>query len=494
MIEELRRLLKHTSIFGLGNVMGKALAFLMIPFYTHFLTPTDYGTAELLDLSVGVIALIANVWITGPVLRFYYDYESEQDRNAVISTAVIGSAVLSAILAGAGWLLAKQAARLILGSELMSGYVRIVSVTLFFSCLFSAAWTYLRARQLSKLLVTIDLVALFIGLALNIVLIGIFKMGVRGMLLSGAIAGGISTTYISFHALRQVGSRFDRHKLWQLVSFGAPLIFTSAAAFILNFSDRFFLQRLANTATVGVYSLGYKFGYMMNFLIVQPFMLIWGARAYELAKTEHSTEYFARIAEYFVLVLVTAGLGLSLIIREVVMLVAARQYWNAYIIVPLIASAYVFQGLASYVQAGILIQKKMRYMAVIGFVSAVSNLALNYVLISRYSAMGAAIATASSFAILAALSFIFAQKVYPVPYRAFRLLAPGALAVCLFFLSEHIAVQNVFAILAGKIFIFLMFPIALYFIRYFDSSELGKIRALFYSARAQLVRAPVVAP
>lgn len=488
MIEELRQLLKHTSVYGLGNILGKALAFFMIPFYTHFLSPIDYGTAELLDLSVSVIALIANAWITGPVLRFYYHYEADQDRKRVISTAVIGSAVFSAILAGTAWLLARQAARLILGSDLMYGYVRIEAVSLFFSCLFSAAWSYLRARQLSRLLVTIDLVALFVGLSLNIALIGFCKMGVRGLLLSSAISGGISTTYISIHALRQVGYRFDRRKFQELVCFGAPLIFTSAAAFILNFSDRFFLQRMADTATVGIYSLGYKFGYMINFLIVQPFMLIWGARAYELAKTKHSAEYFSRIAEYFVLVLVTAGLGLSLVIREVVMLIAAPQFWSAYIIVPLIASAYVFQGLASYVQAGILVEKKTRYMAVIGLASAASNLALNYVLISRYRAMGAAAATALSFAVLAALSFMFAQKAYPVPYRGFRLLAPCALAAGLFIVSEQISVHNIVAVLACKLALFLAFPLGLYLIRYFDSSELEKIRAFCTVARAQLAR------
>ena len=57
MVEEIKKLLRHTSVYGLGNILNKAVGFLLIPFYTHYLTTADYGTLELLDLSAALVGL-----------------------------------------------------------------------------------------------------------------------------------------------------------------------------------------------------------------------------------------------------------------------------------------------------------------------------------------------------------------------------------------------------------------------------------------------------
>ena len=43
IVKELGRLLKHSAIYGFSNVLGKAIGFLLIPLYTHYIPPADYG-------------------------------------------------------------------------------------------------------------------------------------------------------------------------------------------------------------------------------------------------------------------------------------------------------------------------------------------------------------------------------------------------------------------------------------------------------------------
>ena len=51
MKKEVGQLIKHSGIYGLGTILSKSVGFLMIPIYTHYFVPADYGVLELLDLT-----------------------------------------------------------------------------------------------------------------------------------------------------------------------------------------------------------------------------------------------------------------------------------------------------------------------------------------------------------------------------------------------------------------------------------------------------------
>jgi O-antigen/teichoic acid export membrane protein len=116
VLEEIKKLLKHGSVYSLGNILNKAVGFLLIPFYTHYLTTADYGTLELLDLSVALIGLLLNMWMNASLVRHYYDYEDSRDRNEVVSTALIATATAAAVVSVFGLLWARDISNLILKS------------------------------------------------------------------------------------------------------------------------------------------------------------------------------------------------------------------------------------------------------------------------------------------------------------------------------------------------------------------------------------------
>src|SRR5579864_2023283 len=102
MLEEIKKLLKHTTIYGAGNILGKMVGFFMIPFYTHYLTPADYGTLELLDLSLSLTGLVLTMWMNASVIRHYYEFEDQHNRSQVIGTIGITAAIIGAAVAALG--------------------------------------------------------------------------------------------------------------------------------------------------------------------------------------------------------------------------------------------------------------------------------------------------------------------------------------------------------------------------------------------------------
>lgn len=481
MLEEIKKLLKHGSVYSLGNILNKAVGFLLIPFYTHYLTTADYGTLELLDLSVTLVGLLLNMWMNASLVRHYYEYDDNESRNRVVSTAMIATGVTAAVFSAAGLFWARGISLLILKSPQFYGFVRVIALNLFFTCLNSVSFSYLRARQRSSIIVAMNTVSLATGLLLNIYFLAVLKTGVVGILYSSLIANVLVTTALTVMTVSQVGFGFDGAKLKAIAAFGLPLILTSFSAFELNFADRFFLQHYTNVSTVGIYALGYKFGYMISFLLIQPFIMIWGARTYEIAKRPDAGPVFSRIMAYFTLTMSVAALALSLLIKSVISILASAQFHDAYKVVPAVALAYVFYGMSYFFQTGIYISKRSSYLGLMGAICAAANVGLNFLLIPRFAAMGAAWATALSFFLMAVLAYVFSQRVYYIPYALFRIALPVAASIGTYIVATLIEVPSILMSVMLKMVLVAVFVFAIFAAGFFDDSETVKLRQFLQS-------------
>lgn len=478
MLDELRKLLKHTGIYGAGTVLAKAVGFFMIPFYTHYLAPADYGTLELLDLSVTLIGLVLTTWMHTSIIRYYHDCDDRKDRNQAVSTMLIFGFVVGVVVAGCGIRFSHFLSALILKTPDLHSYVSLISLSLLVSSVNVVCLAYLRARQRSTLVVIAGLATMVLSLSLNIYFIAVQHSGAIGVLYSSVISNTLVTGALAVMTIRQVRLSFSYNKLTRMFVFGFPLIATAAAAFAVNFSDRFFLRHFSTISTVGIYALGYKFGFMLSLLMVQPFDMIWQSRVYEIAKENRGSTVFPRVFEYYCFLLVTAALGMSIVIKELVSVASAPDFHAAYKVVPIVALAYVFQGTNRFFLAGTYIAKKTMYLGPVGLASAGANIGLNLILIPRYGMLGAAWATAISFFFMSALSFLVSQRVYPIPYVFTRVLMVMGVATLLYLASGLVALPSFALQVALKLALFAGFPMALYLIGFFDQGEVDRGKAL----------------
>lgn len=473
---ELRALAKHTSVYGLGNLLSKVVGFVLIPFYTHFLTPADYGTLELLDLSITVFGLVTMMWMNASVVRYYYEYDEEKSRQEFVSTVLIAASVLGVVAAVSGILFSKELSTLVLKSPAFYRYFWLVFLTFGFSTLNSVSLSLLRAKQRSGVVTALSVVSMVLSLSLNIYFIAVLRFGVAGILLSSLITTALSGIALTVFNFRGLKLRFSFEKFTAVAHFGAPLLVTSFASFALNFSDRFFLQHFTNVSAVGIYALGYKFGFMLSFLAVQPFDMIWSSRVYEVAKKPNGPALFSRIFRYYTLLLIALALGLSLFIQDAISIVASPAFRAAYKVVPVVALAYVFQGAYRFFVGGIYVKKVTRWVGAISAVSLALNLALNYVLIRPYGGMGAAWATVISFLVMAGLAYLVSDRLYPVPYPVGPFLAALVVAVILYMGATMLPVSSVILSVGIKVLVLASFPVVLYLTGYFEKSEVERVR------------------
>ncbi|HBC47708.1 MAG TPA: hypothetical protein DEO84_08285 [candidate division Zixibacteria bacterium] len=475
MFSVVKSIAKHSLIYGVADVLSKSIGFLLIPLYTHYLTPSDYGTLELLDLTSYIVGMLSAMGIANSVVRYYYEYTEKEKKEQVISVAMITVWVGSLMIFAVSVLFSKQISTLVFKSPDYNRLFMIIFASMVFNLSNEIPLTILRIEQKSVLFVTISLIKTTMSLVVNIILIVYFGMGVRGILFSGLIVTGLLGVFLVIYQLRKIKFSYNFELLWPMLKYGIPLAWSTFGMFIVSFSNRFFLQRLSNLSEVGIYSLAYRFGFMPSVIVMGPFLLVWAPKRFDLVNEPNAKEIYSVIFTYLSFLLIYTGLGICILIKDIITIVADPKFSEAYKYVGIILIAYIFNGAVVYVQFGIHLAKKTKYLAYATLMAAAVGIAGNVLLIPRLQALGAAIATLISFLFLLIYTHIVSQKLYYVPYEYGRIIKMSIIALTMYGIASLINLSNLAASIIVKFLIALSFPLVLHIFRFFKLEELAKI-------------------
>jgi O-antigen/teichoic acid export membrane protein len=255
-----------------------------------------------------------------------------------------------------------------------------------------------------------------------------------------------------------------------LIKFGLPLIPSNIANYIVVASDRYFVKEYVSVAETGIYSLGYKFGSLVNNFVTGPFNQIYAPRRLELFRQDESHALFGKVFTYFVFAITFVGLGISVLSRNVIFMLNDR-YWEAYQVVPILTLAHIFLSFFYHFNIGIIISKKTKYFAIINMSNAALNLALNFILIPKYGMWGAAGATCICYFFRSVLAFIFSRKFVPVVVEWRRVMTVMGVAFAYYFVLEPMDFGGNLSSVFVKGGICLTFPLMLWIARFFNAEE-----------------------
>lgn len=413
---EIRGIGRHAVVYGAGIAISKLAGFLMLPIYTRLLTPADYGVLELLSMTIDLLGTIAGVGLASSVFKFYADHDPGRDRNEVVSTAALAVTAIAALTALAGMVGSGGLAGLLLDTGEGPLYFRIFFLIYLANTAETIPLLYMRAVQRSGLFVLATSAKLLLMLTANIYFVVVLRMGVLGVLAGNLLATTISAAALSAYLFREVGFAFSPTKLRAMARFGYPLMLVYVGNFALVFSDRYFLNHFHGARDVGLYSLAYKFAFVLSAFAATPFQMVWAPQRFMIAKRPDAPAVFRRVFLYLNVVLGIVALGIALFARDVIAVMADPAFQPAYHVVPLLVVAQIIHHWAGYANLGFFLRERTGDFARSSFVGAAAVLVLNLLLIPRWGVQGAAWATLGGYAARFVAVYIAAQKHYPIDY------------------------------------------------------------------------------
>lgn len=409
---------RHSVVYGVGMLLSKAVAIVMLPIYTRWLTPADYGVLQLITMTFEVVTMVAGSRLALGIFHFYHKEDADEGRRRVLSTSFL---VLAATYGGAAALtvfVAPWIAETVFGSGgVYTAYVRLAAISMAFEGLIIVPLARFQLENKSTLFVAVGMARLGLQVALNLVLLIGFDLGVLGVLTGSVITHAVVGLLLGGRMLREVGARFSAGAARAFVKFGAPLIVMQGATFITTFGDRYFLNRAGDTTQVGLYGLAYQFAFMVAAFGYSPFMTVWDPQRFVVAKRADRDVIFAQVFVYLNILLFSAALGVALFAGDVLRIIAAPEFYGAADFVPILALAIVFPCWSSHLNIGTYITEKPGYYTLAKWGAAFVAIAGYLLIVPRWLAWGAVFTALASLMTDAFLSYHFSQRLWRIEYR-----------------------------------------------------------------------------
>ena len=463
MAEGVRKTLSHAAVYGIGSVISNAASIVMLPIYTRYLTPSDYGLLEYLQMLMDITSIVFGARALTGVFRIYFDKPDEEHRKTVISTSLVTDMALHTFGALLLILLSRPIAILLIGDEAYAGHISLFAVGLVTMALSMVPMVYLRALEKPWAFVTVSVLKLLCQIGFNIYFVIVLDMHAFGVILSTVVTGVLIGGSLATWTLMRTGWRVSREVCMRLLRFGIPFALASIGAFYTTYGDRFFIKHFWNLAEVGLYALAYRFGFALSYLVWGTFNQAWGAQAYNVYREPDGLQTFSRVFLLIMLLLIVAGTALSVLSYDILRVMADPSFFGAAAAIPYILLAYIVRAAGDFCGFGIRYKEETKHFLHASILSVVVMTVGYITLIPRWGGVGAAITTLAGMTVEAWWIVRISERMVPLglPWR--KVWAAGVLGLLTYLLSEWIAPQEVIASIAVRSALLLAFVIVLVF-------------------------------
>ncbi len=467
---QIARLARHSAIYGLGGLVSRFVALLLLPLYTRYLTPADYGAVETLVALAAILATVLRLGIASAFFRFYFDSTDRAHRLRVVRTSFWFTMVMATLGLVIGVILAEPISEWLFDTGDHTTLVRAAFVLLWAQMNYEQMTSLFRVEERAVAFTAATLVNLAVTVAATVLFVVVFDWGATGV-----VAGNFTGTLIVYAALlvyrhEQLGLTLDRSLLRQMNRFGIPLVPSMLALWLLNFGDRFFILKLADQSEVGVYSIGARIASAMV-LLLAAFRAGWLAFAYSIEDDDRARRAYSFVLTYLLFVASWAALALALLSPWLVQWLTTPAFFDASEVVPLLVFGAVALGGFNVVSIVLGRRKRTQFNWIATGAGAAVSVVLNLVLIPTYGIIGAAIANLSAFTVMFVVITWWSQRVFWVPYQWRRVVTVVGVAAGLTVLGRALDVP-----LAAAVALIVVYPLVLWPLRFYLPAELAAIK------------------
>jgi O-antigen/teichoic acid export membrane protein len=471
----LRRLATTGAAYTAASILSKVIAVALLPLYTRYLTPADYGAAEVMFAAIVTASIIVRLGLIEAVLRFYY--RDDEDPAQVVASTFAGLFWFATIGALIALPFAGPLSELLL-DEPAADLARISIAGLWVLTMYEFMLTLFRLEERARAFFITTLLNVLAAIGLTVILVVGADEGARGLLLGSYATGAAFLLGLIALQFRRLSLRFDAGLLRRLLRFGLPTMPAEVSLYLLNFVDRLIIVRTIGLAEAGLYSLAVKFAQGVN-VLVRGFQLAWPPLAYSIRDDEEARRTYATVVTLFVAGCAFVVAGMWIFSRWIARVLAAPEFFDSYEAVGLISTAVTLYALylVLVVILGRTGRTEFNFPAAIG--GLIANVALNLILVPPLGIVGAGLALVASYLVVLALMYGFTQRLFPVPYEWGRLARITLTVAVLVGAAELIMPTAGAAGFLGRAALLAAYPLVLLATGFFTPEErrwLGRLR------------------
>lgn len=385
-MNEKKRLIKNTGMIAIGNISTKLVSFFLLPLYTALLSTSEYGTFDYI-LSIATFCVpFVSVLMDESIFRFLIDCKKQEEKEKVISTALV------IVLIG-------MVCFTLVGIPVMQGlhyhYTYYATIYILLNVMSGMISAILRGIGRTDQYALFNFLLGSIQVALNVVFIAAFRMGVGGMLMASILTQFFVSTIFIFRIrlwryfdFRIVNSQMAK----DMIVYSLPLIPNQVSWSIINLSDRIVLMNWVGSEATGLYAVSYKFPNLMD-TVYGFFYQSWKESSARVMGDDSQNDFYNAVYEYLKNFMYALVLGMSAFMPLIFRIMINKNYYEALFYVPILLLATYFANISGFYGGIFTAYKDTKIMGTTTLTAAILNLTINLLMIHKFGIYAAAIST-----------------------------------------------------------------------------------------------------
>ncbi|MEO7067510.1 MAG: oligosaccharide flippase family protein [Rhodanobacter sp.] len=401
--------------FALGPLGAGLFGFATLPLLTWVFPPADIGRLSMLQVAVALGSVLFSLGLDQSYAREFYEAE---DSASVLRAALVPVLVALLIGGAAVYLVSPALISKILfdidSSWLSLGVVGCLVATLLTR--FLAVTLRMQERGIAYSIAQVApklLFLAFIGLALTLRMNKSFDIILVAQLAGVALTLGVAVWLTRGDCLRALRSGADKKRTRAMLAFGVPLVVGGMMSWALFMMDRVMLRALAGYDELALYSVAASMASGVT-LFASVFCTLWWPQVYKWVADGVDLAVADIVADQ-VLAACVVVFGLTGLCSPLLAFVLPATYAMVPYLLIGCTVAPIFYLLSEVTVVGINISRRTGYAMLASALAGLLNLLGNYLLVPRFGAGGAVIATMVTF-----LVFLIARtELSRILYRKF---------------------------------------------------------------------------
>ena len=452
----LKKLASQTAIYGLSSVIGRLLNYLLVPLYTRYFLPAEYGVVT--ELYAYVAFLV--VMLTYGMETAFFRFSKKEETTKVYSTTLISLLVSSVVFVGLIFLNSSAISQW-LGYANHPEYIQFFALIIGMDAVASISFAKLREQDKAMRFAFIRIVNIMVNIGLNLYFIVYQEYGIAYIFIANLVASVITLAML-FPEMISSSWVFDK-KLWKkMMIYALPLLIAGLAGMTNETIDRILLKHLLpNTdmaaSELGLYGAFYKLSIIM-ILFIQTFRFAAEPFFFAQEKEGNSRKIYADVMKYFTIIMAIIFLGVT-IFYDVIKGFLGTDYHDerGFLVVSILLLANLFLGIYYNLSIWYKLTEKTKYGAYLSIFGAIITLSLNFTLIPVLGFIGCAWATLVCYFSMTVASYYLGKRHFSVPYQVKRiaLYLFGMLCIyfCIYFTNLNMWINSLF-LLGFVIFVY----------------------------------------
>ena len=415
------RTFKDSSLYAVSSLLNSAIGFLLLPILTFYYDAVEYGIYSLIISIVVILGGFFYLGASSSYARFIYDKLSLNHRIKIFSqtinlTLIGGSIMLIIIL-----LFGAKVSNILFGSN--EYFIHIIlaacgSILGFFVAILHVVFQF---EKFPKKLLIVSFLGIIVNFLITYILLVHFDYGILAPIYGILICNFLITTYLFTNYYKMYNPFIKMDGVSKFLKFGVQSSIAGILFYIVEYSDRIMINQILTTNEVGIYSLGYKLGLIINIVLVIPFSQAWAPVKMEFLNDKRQSEFTTKIISYYFLIGVILIFIATFFGSDIFdLLFLNRDYLGYTKIFPIIMTSIFMYGIVNISNIGLYKEMKLQYHNLVMIFALIVNIVINFNYLNQYGIELAAYSTLITYSIIALFVTLISNRFLKIKIEQVR--------------------------------------------------------------------------